>query len=224
LIAQHPALRRGVLYIEDFDDVEEKEAIPAVEADPIVVPMFSAEDLELARQQGHDEGVQMGREQAGQERAEVIRLLLLSLSESMAQAQTALLAQSEGIGDELARGLFSALCGSLPALCRAHSEAEMRALIRLVMPGLAHEAKLEIRVHPDLVNAVKHELSELDQRLPETLSVLPDPKLDYTDVRGFWHCGKLVRSSKKIWQDMRNNLKLFDLLPKVAEGELIDAG
>jgi len=214
LIAHHPGLRRGVLYIEDFDDPPPAAAFSSGEDHlDIVTPSFSAEEIAAAREEGLAEGYRRGQQAALEEAGCATRLLLEKLAESLAASHQELAEQADEIADELARGLFAAVCGSLPALCRAHGEAEMRELIRMVMPGLAREAELEIRVHADLVEIVRHELAQLPQELPKKLAVVASAKLEHSDIHAVWNAGHLVRSSRQIWQDVRSKLALFDFLP-----------
>jgi len=212
LIAQHPALRRGVLYIEDFDDPPGS-APASIENTPgILAPSFSAEDLEAARQQAYADGSREGQSLATRERAHATRLLLESLTKSISETQAAMTAQAELIAESLAKALLACLCGSLPDLCRTHAEPETRAIIKRVMPGLAREARLDIRVHPDLVACVQDQLALLPQELPEKLTVIADPSMEPTDIRANWKFGHLIRSSRQIWDDVRAQLAAFDLV------------
>jgi len=226
LIDAHPALRRGVLYIEDFDDPPGSALVPVQNAPGILVPSFSAEDLEAARQQAYAEGVRDGQQAAAGERVHAVRLLLETLGKSLAQAQRDLMVQAETIAEELARTLLATLCGSLPDLCRAHAEPETRALIRRLMPGLAREPRLEIRVHPDLVAAVENELAHLAQELPGKLDVVGDSKLEPTDLRANYQDGRVIRSSRQIWAEVRAQLEEFGLLlpPATPDSEKPHAG
>ena len=53
----------------------------------------------------------------------------------------------------------------LPALCARHGAAEVAALTRAVLPALAREPRVTIRVSPHVVAAVEQELARLDPEL-----------------------------------------------------------
>lgn len=226
MITEHPALRRGVLYIEDFDDPPGTSLATLQSAQGILVPSFSAEDLEAARQQAYAEGTRDGQQSAMRERAHATRLLLENLNKSLAGAQEALVIQADLVAEELAKTLLTSLCGSLPEMCRSHAEPETRGLIKRIMPGLSREAHLEIRVHPDLVEVVRNELASLRQEMPEKLTVIADTTMEPTDIRANWKGGYLVRSSQLIWQEVREQLGIFDLLSPspTSESEKQNAG
>jgi flagellar assembly protein FliH len=220
LIDAHPALRRGVLYIEDFDDPPGTALTSLQNAHGILVPSFSAEELEAARQQAYAEGCRDGQQSAALERDHAVRLLLESLDGSLAEAQQAFAAEAEKIAEKLARTLLATMCGSLPEFCRAHGEPEARSLVRRVMPGLAREPRLEIRVHPDLVAAVQDELSHLNQDLPEKLTVIADHKMEPTDFRAAWSNGYLLRSAQSVWREVREQLTELGLLAPIPDLEV----
>ncbi len=213
MIVEHPALRRGVLYIEDFDEPNISPVTRQEPATDIIAPCFSAEDLEAARQQAYAEGTRDGVESAARERTHTMRLLLENLVQQLQKSQSDITAHAEAIASELAQTLFSALYGSLPELCRVHGETEIRALVKRIMPGLARESRVDIRLHPDLVAAVEDEISRLPHDIPEKIELIADPHFAATDLRATWKTGHLQRSSAKIWQDLRQDLEIFQLLP-----------
>jgi len=219
LIDAHPALRRGVLYIEDFDDPPGNALASLPNAQGILMPSFSAEDLEAARQQAYAEGCRDGQQAAAVERAHAVRLLLESLAQSLTQAREAFVAEANHVAESLAKALLASMCGSLPEFCRYHAEPEMRSLVKRILPGLTREPRLEIRVHPDLVEAVRDELSHLEQDLPSMLTVVADPKMDHTDLRAIWSNGYMLRSSKLIWRQLREQLTELNLLAPIPPPE-----
>lgn len=213
----HPLLGAGVLYMEDFDDPPPP---PARAPEPeFVSPGFSAEDLEAARQEAYADGMRDGQRAAREETAHSVRMILEKLAIGLKSVDQQLAADAEKVATELASCLLGAMCGSLPEFCRAHAEPETRALIRKIMPGLAREAKVDIRVHPSMVEPVQDEIAKLTQDLPEKLSVTGDPLMEPTDLRAKWNMGHLVRSSQKIWRDVRAELSSFGLLSTNFENE-----
>ena len=197
----------GILYAEDFDAPDEAlQPDGPLPADPADVPLTPA-DVEAACAAA----VRGARSEWEQSDLHARTQALGTLAAGIADARTAARAAAEAVADGVARTMLSMLAGALPGFCAAHGDAEARALLRHVLPALAQEPRVTVRVHPGLVAGVQQDVALLDEDLAERINVLP-AALEPGDVRVAWTDGALSRDTKALLTAMQDALAELGLL------------
>jgi hypothetical protein len=121
--------------------------------------------------------------------------------------------------------VLESVATALPALCADYGEAEVRAVMRIVMPGLAQEPSVTIRVHPRLLGPVQQELGRLDPDLSARVRMVPTDTMARGDVRITWQDGSAERNAAKLRDSISDILRSAGFLPRVVEAkELAHAG
>jgi flagellar assembly protein FliH len=204
--------RPAILFAEDFD------ALPGVtvlddadESEPS--PVFTEAELAAARADAYAEGHRNGLAQAAADRAEVTRQMLGTIAERLDGAGAEAARVAEDSADAVARLLLGTLATMLPALCARHGAAEGAALTRAVLPALAREPRVTIRVSPHVVRVVEQELDRLDPELHARVSLAPADAVAPGDVRIAWQDGAAIRDAAALWRKVAETLAPLDLLP-----------
>ena len=196
----------GILYAEDFD-ASDPAVLPDEPSSPADIPLTQA-DVEAAC------AAAVRDARAGWERSDLHARTeaLGTLAAGVAEARTAARSAAEAVAEGVARTMLSLLAGALPSLCAAHGDAEVRALLRHVLPTLTQENRVTVRVRPGLVAGVQQDVALLDDDLADTISVLPTA-LPPGDVRVAWTDGAVARDTTALlaaMQDALAELGLFD--------------
>lgn len=201
-----------MLFAEEFDLAPGVTIIDAPPEPEIIAPVFTAGDIAHARDAAFAEGHAAGIAEA--EAAELGRarhaLATMAAQLGAASQDAALLA--ERAAEEIARLLLDTLTTLLPALCARHGEAELRAVIRAVLPALMREPAVTVRINPLLAPAVRDELGRLDPELAERVRLVPAETMPAGDVRVAWQDGAAVRDTRAVWDQVAAALSEAGLL------------
>ena len=218
-----PARFFDMLFIEDFD-------APAAVAEPapepeVIEPHFTASDVAAARDDAWSEGRQAGVAEANAGHAALLARSIAQVAATLGGMRGELLIHAERTGDALARALMASMAALLPEFCGDQGEAEVRAVLRALLPGLMREPAITVRVHPRLSDAVRAELARLDAIAGPDVSVVPTDALPPGDVRVDWENGTARRDTEAVWRDVRA-IVTQGLAGGVAaeEREMADAG
>jgi flagellar assembly protein FliH len=208
------ARRPVILFAEDFDAPPGITVFddPPGGAEP-VAPAFTEEELAAARADAYSEGHSNGLAKAAADRAEVTRQMLGVIVERLDGARAEATRVAEESADALARLLLGTLASVLPALCARHGAAEVVALTHAVLPALAREPRVTIRISPHVMRAVEQELGRLDPELHGRVSLVPTDAVVPGDVRITWQDGAAARDAAALWRDVVDALAPLDLLP-----------
>ncbi len=207
--------RPAILFAEDFDarpgitildDPDETESRP---------PAFTEAEIAAARADAYAEGHRNGLAQAATDRAEVTRQMLATVADRLAGAGDEAARVAEESADAVARLLLGTLAVMLPALCARHGAAEVVALTRAVLPALAREPRVTIRLSPHVVRAVEQELDRLDPELRARVSLSPVDAVAPGDARIAWQDGAAIRDAAALWRKVTEALAPLDLAPAV---------
>lgn len=184
----------GILYAEDFDSSDE---ISEPASTP-VAPMFTLAELEAAQAAASCEAVLLARAswEAGVSNLRVQLLGRVAASVTAAKDSARLLA--EEVATETAKTVLAVLAGLLPHFCRSHGDEEMRTVLRQLLPQLAQQPRIIIRVHPAALDRVRQDLRELDSEITANVTVMTLDTLGQNDVRVGWANGALRRDSNAI--------------------------
>jgi flagellar assembly protein FliH len=208
--------RPAILFAEDFDappGVTVLDDVPD-EAEPAPPPpAITEEDVATARADAYAEGHRNGLAQAAADRAEVTRQMLGVIADRLSGARSEASRVAEDSAETVSRLLLGTLATLLPALCVRHGAAEVTAMVRAVLPALASEPRVTLRISPLVLSAVEQELSQLDPDLHERVSLVPTDTVAPGDVRISWQDGSAVRDAAALWRAVAEALAPLDLLP-----------
>ena len=203
----------GVLYAEDFDDegagpvTEDAGAAPEPE---VIEPVFTTSELEAARAEARQAGRAEAEHGLSASRNRLLALLVDGMSEARAGASAAAEAGAEGV----ARTMLGALAACLPQLCQHHGAAELRALVRTLLPALSEEPRVMIRVNPHMLPAMQAEIAMLDAEVAERVHVLPTDAVEPGDARVTWADGSAVRDTARARAAFAEGLASLGLLQR----------
>jgi flagellar biosynthesis/type III secretory pathway protein FliH len=198
--------RLGALFTEDFDEPR-RAAIPEV-----IDPTYNAAELAEARAEAWAAGHTAGAAEANRATTVTTRSLLDAIATSLNDAKAAANAIAERSVEAIARLLLDSLGKLLPALCERHGEAELRALVHTILPALAQEPTITVRLNPVHTPALMRELDRLDPELVERVRLLPVEAIAQGDVRVSWRDGSASRDTAALWQQVRAVLEPAELL------------
>ncbi len=207
----------GILYAEDFDD--DPEPLPpadlprAPEPEP-PPPSFTLDDLEAAQRIARTEAVQAARAEWERSALHDRTQSLAAIASAVAGVQGEARTLADAAADGLARTILSVLAGLLPELCARHGAAEVRALLRHLLPTLGQQPRIAVRVAPAVLDGVREDLALLDEDLAAAVELIAAP-LTPGDARVTWTDGSLVRDQAAIRHAMTSALTELGLLEPV---------
>jgi flagellar biosynthesis/type III secretory pathway protein FliH len=199
----------GKLFAEDFDLPRHGRAKPVPE---VINPTYTSAELAEARAEAWAGGVAAGIAEANATIAASTRSLLDAIAASLTEAKAAAAAVAEHAVEAIARLLLDSLAKLFPTLCERHGEAEVSALIRTILPALAQEPMITVRMNPTHTPALMRELDRLDPDLVERVRLVPVEAIAIGDVRVNWRDGAAVRDTAGLWQQVRAVLQPAGLL------------
>ena len=97
--------------------------------------------------------------------------------------------------EALAGTILSMLAVALPALCAGHAEGELRALLRRLLPPMRQTPELQIRVHPDLREAMEDETAALLEGSGIQVTWINSPRFAPGDISVAWQNGSALRDT-----------------------------
>jgi flagellar assembly protein FliH len=210
----------GVLFADDFAtpsaDTSGANATtppPPAEPPPPPPPMFTSAELLAARQEGIAEGQCKALAQYRAEGDELCQQVLATVAERLAEARQEHVRLAEEAAAALARLLMQTLRTLLPAATLRCGEGEVRALARAILPGLAQEPHVQIRIAPQHVPAIEAELAGLDADMRARIVLAPTETIAPGDARIVWQDGSASRDTGAIWNavaEVLAPLGLFD--------------
>ncbi len=200
----------GVLYAEDFDADENAPAaaVAEPEPEPVAAPVFTLDDLAVARAEARASGRVEAEAGLTASRARMLELIATGLTEA-SQAAAAI---AEQRAEAIARLMLSAMVACLPALCSQHGVVELRALVRAILPDLTEEPRITVRVNPHMASAMAAEIAALDTEFAERITLLPTDAIVPGDARITWQDGQAVRDAGQARRTLQDALAALGLL------------
>jgi flagellar biosynthesis/type III secretory pathway protein FliH len=208
-----------VLFAEDFDLSPGRENAPEPE---VIEPTFSAAELEAARAEAWQAGSDAASASAAAADHAVIRQTIAAIAERLVAAHDELLELAEQSAATIARLLLGSLGVVLPELTARHGEAELQAIIRIVLPGLFKEPAVTLRINPQHCATVAREIERLDPDLAARLQIVPTESMPAGDARIAWRNGGATRDAAALWEQVAATLALSGLSPSIAEPREIE--
>jgi len=201
-----------MLFAEEFDLAPGVTIIEAPAEPEIIAPVFTAADIEAARDAGWSEGREAGHAEAEAAGVALARAALAAIAAGLADAAQTAAAHAEQAAEEIARLLLDTLMTFLPALCARHGEPEVREVIRAVLPPLLREPAITVRVGPGTAAAARDEIARLDPDLAERVRLVPTEAMAAGDVRVTWNDGAAMRDTRAVWHEVAAVLSGLGLL------------
>ena len=199
----------GVLFEEDFDLPPTPAAPPEPE---IIEPVYSAADLQEARTQAWREGHDVAMAHAEVVAQTAARQTLTRIAERIDATHTEASQLVERSAEAVARLLMDGFAAAFPALSRRHGSAELRAIIRAILPALHQELAVTVRIDGNLVKDVADEIDRLDPDLLPKVEVLPSNSVPPGDIRITWRNGAAIRDTAKLWEEITEILSPAGLM------------
>ncbi len=199
----------GILYAEDFDD-QQPAASPATEPEPDRAPPLTPKDVEAACAHAVANARVEWEAGAAEKRLDLLGAIRSALSDARAEAEKVALEAAEAA----VATILTALTGALPKLCAEHGPNEVRALLDRLLPMLRAEPRITIRVHADLVAALRQQMIDVQSEFAGVIVVNAAP-IGRGDVRVTWDNGSLVRDTSQIQQAIHAALSQLGLLGPV---------
>ena len=189
-VTQFPKV--GKLFAEDFD-------VPEVAPDPEAIePVYSARELTAARDAAWRDGHEAGLQDAATSDNAATRQAIAAFAEQFAMECEAATARDEQSAEAIARLLLDSLAAIFPTLCVRYGDAEVRAIVRTVLPALTQEPAITVRANPRTARALTQEITRLD---PDLQAVDCDA-MSSGDVRIAWRNGTATRDAAALWQQV----------------------
>ncbi|WP_207622864.1 FliH/SctL family protein [Falsiroseomonas algicola] len=177
--------------LDDFSDQEpdvvapEPEPEPEPEVDPL--PAL----LEAARAEGFAAGREAGRDEALRSIEAAAAATLRDAASALALGVTEAREVAEATADAVARAALAAVVAALPTLAARCGEAEVIRFASALLPCLAGEPGVTLRVAPELVAPVAARFAH-----EARLEVMPDATLSRGDARATWRGGEAARHAE----------------------------
>jgi flagellar assembly protein FliH len=200
------APRCNALFAEDFD-------LPAAEPGPAAIePVFSSGDLAAAREEGWRDGHAAGLREAAMTDAAASREAIAQIAAQLRADAEAGMALAEQEAVAVAQLLLDTLAATFPALTERYGDAEVRAIVRTVLPALTREPAITVRAHPETTVAIAQEIEALDPELQAHVQTVASEDMAPGDVRIAWRNGSAVRDAAALWQQVAEVLAPAGLL------------
>ena len=182
------------------------------EEPPELVPYFTEQELEVARQDGHEAGFAEGRAASLEAHEAAVGQALAAIAIAVTDGQAAAEVVAEQAAEGVARLLLRSLSTMLPALCAQHGPIEVAAVMRCILPKLKAEPRIVIQVHPDAVDGTRTRLADFAPDLVERIALTGTSSIDEGDVRIGWQDGEAVRDGASLWREIADVLGPLGLL------------
>jgi flagellar assembly protein FliH len=198
----------------DFDAPRRPVPEPAPEPE-VIVPSFSATQLEEARRTAFREGQEAGRLAAAKEADAAGAAALATLARDLAPATEAARALQEQAAESAARLLLGALLALHPSLCRQLAEADLSAMAEALLPALAEEPRLTIHLAPAQAAALRPRLTDMATRahFNGRLEVREDATLAEAAALFSWSTGEASRDPDRAREALVAALDAVGLSP-----------
>jgi flagellar biosynthesis/type III secretory pathway protein FliH len=193
----------SVLFIEDFD---ERPRAPAIEAPEIIAPGYAAEDIEAAREEGRLAAL----DDHAALHTSLCTAALTAIADHIESARTAMQDAAARNADDIANAMLALLKTTLPATAARVATAEVQALTAMLLPPLARQPGVELRVHPTVHPFISTTLCEKVANLPD-VTIHSDASLAPSDVTLTWHDGMAKRDWAALWKQVSEALSPFSL-------------
>ncbi|MSP01487.1 MAG: hypothetical protein EXR07_10630 [Acetobacteraceae bacterium] len=200
----------ALLFGEDFDR-------PTTRAEPEALePVFSATDLETARNVAGQESRDAAMVEFGTSNKAIACRALTAIAEQVAAARAEVASISEQSAEAVTRLLLDCFATAFPALSARHGAEEAAALLRGILPALHREPKITVRISPHIAAEMTAEIQSMDPDLAARVRLIPTDALTADEVRVAWENGTAMRDPQALWRQIEDILAPAGLLTTIA--------
>lgn len=194
----------------DEDTIAQLEAvevdeIPVEEEEPEeIVPTFSEEEVEQARQQGFEAGKQEGLTATSESLTKHINESLMKIDSQL----TAAIEIQNSANEEMSRAALSVALGIcnkvLPTLANRNAFGEVEHVIEEVFSKILEEPTTRLTVHPDIAEMIEERFTEMAQGkgYQGQIFVQADAGLGPSDCKVEWSNGGSERNTQELWREI----------------------
>lgn len=167
-----------------------------------IVPTFSAEELEQAREEGRKAGHEAGRKEA----AEATEQMLLTTLDNVVSRLADIYSAQEMANQEIAKEMVSIAVGIsrkvFPDLSARNALGEVERVVLETLKAISEEPRVQILAPPDMRELILERLPVVTARagFEGKVFVSPDPGLNPGDCRVEWSNGAAVRDTELMWE------------------------
>ena len=180
----------------------------------MIEPTFSAAELEAARAEAWQAGSDAATAAAAAADHAAIRQTVAAVARQLAAAHDELLDLAEQSAASIARLLLGSLGVVLPELAARYGEAELQAIIRVVLPGLFKEPAVTLRHQPAVIAPPWRARSNGWTPISRArLQIVPTESIPPGDARIAWRNGGATRDAAALWAQVAATLALSGLSP-----------
>jgi flagellar biosynthesis/type III secretory pathway protein FliH len=168
---------------------------------------FSPAELEQAKQEGFEAGLQAGLNAAAASREVAEAATLDMVARLLVDARAASAAATDQAGAVLAQALVSAMGAIMPDLVRRSGLGEAGAMLTQVLAGLSREPDVRVEVRPELADGVTALVGRLAPELSNRVTVQGLDRLAAGEVLVRWSAGHARRQPGAVWQAVMDRLE-----------------
>jgi flagellar assembly protein FliH len=211
------------LFPENFEEPRAAPAPPPPAEPP--PPVLTEADVIAAREAGFAEGYAQGRAAATAEGAGATAEALAAVAARLADARAEAARCAEAAATALARLVFDAIGAGYPALRERFGEAELGRFVSALLPALAREPDVEVRVHPAHAAALAETISGFGAPSGQRPAITPSAEVAPGDAVVVWRDGRAQRDAAAAWSAVAAALAPLGLIsPPAPDGALNAAG
>ena len=190
----------GILYAEDFGLEAEMPVTPPPPRQPETPPLTQA-DIDVACQHAV-----LAAELTWNQSLETRRTIALeTLVAGLGEARQAAERQAEAVAEGVAQAALGMVTALLPDLSKAFGDNEVRALLARVLPVLARNNQVVVRVHAGLLATIRTDLEALEHGTADRVELRP-ANLPVGDARLSWEAGSMSRDGAAIRRAIEDGL------------------
>ena len=202
LIAADFTAPAGVLFVEDFDELAPR----ADEHPEIIAPVYRAEDVEDAREEGRIAGAEEARADHDAIQTALCNAALAAIGDGLASARADAAMVAEARAAEIGGAMLALLGAALPAATARLAPQEVAALLTALLPPLAHTPNVTLRVHPCVFAGLSAHLAGF-----AGVTAHEDDTLAPGDVVLKWQDGEARRDWASLWAQLSVALTPFEI-------------
>lgn len=169
-----------------------------------IIPTFSEEEVELARQQGFDAGKQEGLAATTEVLTKQINETLTQINQKLATA----FQSQDSVNEELPRAAIAVALGvckkMLPAVAEKYSFDEIERVLNDVFEKIVEEPSVKIIVHSSAFDEIKDRIDDLSasKGYQGRTIIQADETMAPGDCKIEWANGGSERSNTALWQEI----------------------
>lgn len=185
-------------------EAEGAEAVEAVVEDLPPAPMFTEEELNMARDGAFDEGRRSGYAEGLEAGGSMIAQSLDALVQALPGVVHSQNMANELILHDAVRLTMATLRRALPATAEANAFAEVAKVVADLVPHLLDEPRIIVRVAPVLVDTIRTRLEQIAQStgFEGRMVVQEDARLNPGDCKVEWADGGAERDLVRMLAEM----------------------